>query len=249
MEFTIFKSFPELRYGLSKKKDGFMNVKISADPERHSIAAGNRKRFLDRRGVHSRVFTPYLVHGNEVAVISDKNWQEMIRADGFVTALPDLYLTITVADCFQIYLYDPVHQVVGLAHAGWRGVVKNIVKNMISVFRESFQSNPQEIFCALGPGIQKCHFVVRDDVINEFREFSQFVEVNSDSYTIDLPGIISYQAKKEGVSNIEISPQCTYCLADTYFSYRRDKPKIYEVMLAYIGTEREKSNYGLSSHR
>jgi len=35
--------------------------------------------------------------------------------------------------------------------------------------------------------------------------------------------------------NIEISPECTHCEQDKYFSYRRDKSEEVQAMVAYIG--------------
>jgi copper oxidase (laccase) domain-containing protein len=53
-------------------------------------------------------------------------------------------------------------------------------------------------------------------------------------YFVDLRGILEKQARYMEVSNIELHPDCTYCKADDYFSYRRDKPQHVQAMLAWI---------------
>ncbi|MDP3947760.1 MAG: laccase domain-containing protein, partial [bacterium] len=129
--FTLFRDPSWMRYGLSEKNDGFMNVKTVNDPARDAVALENRRRFFEREGAAGNIFIPYLVHGNEVRLVSDENWQEMPRADGFVTKTPGVVLTITVADCFPLYFCDPVQKAIGLAHSGWRGTVRNILGNMV----------------------------------------------------------------------------------------------------------------------
>ncbi len=244
MKFQIFEKFSELKYGLSEKEDGFLNSKILSDSSRDGIAQENRRKFFERNEIEGKIFVPYLTHSGNVAIINEKNYQERIKADGFITAAPDIFLTITVADCFPVYFYDPIKKVVGLAHCGWRGITKNIVKNVIVAFKESFLSEPADILMAIGPGIQRCHFTVKEDVIGNFKEYDEFIERNGEprttalrgkSYFIDLSGIISKQAKDERIVSIELSGQCVYCDFNKYFSYRRDKPKILEVMMAYIG--------------
>lgn len=235
MEFKIFKKFPKLRYGLSKKKDGFMNVKTSGNPEYDFTAKENRQRFFRWHNIDGAVFIPHLVHGSDALVVSKKNYKNMLRADGFITNSSNLFLTITVADCFPVYFYDPVKQVISIAHGGWRSITKGIVKNVISEFVKSFHSNPQDILLAIGPGLQKCHFIVGNDVISNFKGYKRFIKNKGEKYAIDLVGIITNQAQQEGILNIETLSHCTYCLGDIYFSHRRGRTTPPQVMFAYIG--------------
>lgn len=235
MEFGIFKKFNRLRYGLSEKEDGFMNVRPSGNQEYDLAAKENRQRFFKRHNIDGKIFIPRLVHSGNVMVVNEENYKERLKADGFVTDLSNLFLVITVADCFPMYFYDPIKQVIGIAHGGWKGIVKNITKNVISNFVESFHSNPQDILLTIGPGLQKCHFTVGDDVIDRFKNCKEFIESKGDKYAVDLVGIITNQARQEGITSIETSNDCTYCSADKYFSYRREKTSPLQVMLAYIG--------------
>lgn len=238
MKFSIFNNFPELRYGLSEKKDGSMNSPITIDHADHrALVAKNRKDFLSSAGIgHEKIVEPYLVHGSRAVVIDEKNYKEPHRADGFITDREEIALTITVADCFPLYVSDRVKRVVGLSHAGWRGITQGIVEHTIEAFVSAFGSDPKDIFLGIGPGIQKCHFEIRDDSIDKFKHYSSFVkEKGNGAYTVNLQGIIIEKAIQKGIRTIEAKSECTYCESETYFSYRRDKPNIPEVMLAYIG--------------
>ena len=239
MNFKVFSSFPELQYGLSEKSDGSM--RFVDNPKKDAVVGDNRRRFYEKYGINeSKVFTPRFVHSGRAELVGKDNLNDRIEADGFLNAVPGIVLTITVADCFPLYFYDPVKRVVSLAHAGWRGVVKNIVGNTIQRFKEAFGSNPNDILLAIGPGIQKCHFTVKSDVIDSFRDFphfqkyERFVAGGADLYNVGLEGIIKEQAKNVGVNKIESLSECTYCLSDRYFSYRRDKSDPLETMLAYL---------------
>ena len=240
--FEMFRPFVDVRHGLSEKKDGFMNVKTANDPARDAVALENRRRFFEREGATGNIFIPYLVHGSEVRLVSGENWQEMPRADGFVTNTPEIVLTVTVADCFPLYFYDPVRKAIGLAHSGWRGTVKNILGEMVKALGGHFGSRPEDLLLGIGSGIQKCHFSVRDDVLEQFKEYTDlaqekgyasFAARKGDEHFVDLRGILVRQAEEAGIKRVETVPDCTYCLADKYFSYRRDKPAIPEVMVAY----------------
>ncbi|MFP3361078.1 laccase domain-containing protein, partial [Planococcus sp. SIMBA_143] len=53
------------------------------------------------------------------------------KTDGIYTTNNDVLLTSCYADCVPLYFYAPSHGMIGLAHAGWKGTVKEIAKEMI----------------------------------------------------------------------------------------------------------------------
>lgn len=226
-------------YGASEKQDGDMGALSIAkwkDKKYKDICLQNRRIFLRKQGVQGNACFPLLRHGSKAVLVSERNYKKRIRSDGLVTAIANTFLFVTHADCFPIYFYDPVKNVAGLAHAGWRGVLGNITRSVISLFVESFGSRRNDILVAIGPGIQNCHFLVRENVIQLFRAYTQSVtQEGPKTWRVDLPAIIDGQAKAEGIETIESCAFCTFCMADVYFSFRRDKPRIPEVMISYIG--------------
>jgi len=52
---------------------------------------------------------------------------------------------------------------------------------------------------------------------------------------LNLAAVVREQLKRVGVKTARISSECTYCLQDRYFSFRRDKPKHIETIVAYVG--------------
>src|SRR5207244_7005375 len=95
-----------------------------------------------------------------------------LTADGLITNVPGLLLTIQTADCVPILLVDVKKKVVGAFHAGWRGTVKRIVEKGVGTMRAEFGSEPKNIHAAIGPCIAQCCYAVGDKVVDQFR--SQF---------------------------------------------------------------------------
>ena len=84
---------------------------------------------------------------------------------------------------------------------------------------------------------------VRDDVLGQFKGYVDLAREKGytdlavrqgDEYSVDLRGMLLRQAGEAGIKKVEATHECTHCLADKYFSYRRDKPRIPEVMVGYI---------------
>lgn len=88
--------------------------------------------------------------------------------DGLITNIPNITLSTFYADCVPLYFYDPIHRVIGLSHAGWRGTVDNIAKATIDKMQAEFNSKPEDIVCAIGPSICVNCYEVSKDVADEF---------------------------------------------------------------------------------
>lgn len=228
--------YKNLVWGVSEKSDG--NMKFNGD-ENDNLVAKNRKQFFTKFRVdYNKVVSADLQNRDNIKVADGGDAGEFIKnTDGLVTDEKNLFLTITVADCLPIYFFDSKKEVVGLVHIGWREAKKNIVSEMIKLMIKNFSSNPEDILIYIGPHIQKCHFEVRDDMINKFKEYKNAVIERDNKVFINLSEVVKMQLLEVGIlsKNIEISQECTYCSENKYFSYRRDKLKNLEAMVAYIG--------------
>jgi len=224
--FSIFKKYPKLIVALSEKSDGSM--KINGEEARQKRVLENRKNFLAKFNIASnQIITPELVHGKRIRVVDDKNKRKSIRkTDGLITKKPNVFLTITVADCLPVFIYDPVKKVVGLIHAGWRGLENQILKSAIDKISQEFGCNENNILVGIGPGISKCHFEVGREVLNKFKPFlRQCSEKRDGKNFLNLKKIAKIQLLEIGLKekNIEINQECTFCETKKYFSYRRQK--------------------------
>lgn len=232
----MFSKYKNLAWGMSGKKDGSMKF-LNNGHDKEVLE--NRQRFFNKLRVDCHnVVSADLRHGGNVKVVGQKHAGQTIKsADGLITAEKNLFLTITIADCLPVYFYDPEKKIIGVAHAGWQGVKENIVSRMVQIMVENFKSKYDNILVNVGAHIQKCHFEVKDDIAKKFKEYQDVIIQKRNKTFINLSRIVAVQLFDSGVSvdNVKTSQECTYCLDDKYYSYRRDGCKDIKAMIAYIG--------------
>ena len=230
----MLKSFPEIIFGLSEKKDGKMRLS-SREPD---VTALNRHNFLNYLGIDpEKMVSAVQADGVQVKVVGQEEVGAILAGvDVLITQEKGLALAIAIADCAPIYFYDPVKKVIALAHAGWRDVQGGIIDATIQAFQKNFQSEAKDLQVFVGPHLRACHFEVQSEVAEKFSSYPQFIINRAGKTYVDLAGIIMEQLLTAGLERekLEFSPECTYCEGKKYFSWRRDKPNEVEAMVAYI---------------
>ena len=222
---------------LSEKYHGGMSF------NRHeaSEVVRNRRRFLAECNLElTDCVSCELVHGAVVARVNaaDKGRgaaspdNAIAETDALITSEPGLILTTTHADCAPVYYYDKLQRTVGLAHAGWRGILAGLPGNVV----RAFGNRPEELQIAIGPTICAHHYPVEKDVADAFAErFGEDVLTRKTSQThLRLADAIRSDLTAAGVpiSNIEMPKACTYC-EPALSSWRRDRDDV-KPMLAFI---------------
>ena len=142
-------------------------------------------------------------------------------ADGLVTTNSNILLTLKVADCVPVYLYEPRKNMIGLVHSGWRGTVGKIVPNAIQLMQKN-GAETGEIRCFLGPAIGICCYEVGVEVAHKFDDEAK-MKLEDRKWKVGLHDQISLQLASSGIpeENIQTSDMCTYESQDCH-SYRRD---------------------------
>lgn len=179
--------FPWLVHGFSTRVGGFSraygkNALSLGFTKDDSAAAVKRNRSAFLGALHAAgtpdnppeaftLVTVRQVHSDIVRFI-DTPSELQLAGDGLITKTPGVLLAILTADCLPIILVDPRHYAVGVFHAGWRGTVKRIVEKGVGEMRRYFDSRPQELKAAIGPGIHGCCYEVGPEVRERFE--SQF---------------------------------------------------------------------------
>jgi len=167
----------------------------------------------------TKLSTIVQVHGNRILVRKDNSGQDIKEADGLITNLKNLPLTVRTADCCSIFLYAP-NNCIGLVHAGWRGTRKRIVQEAIKMMQQEYEVSPAQMKAALGPAIRKCCYQVSE----EFKDyFPRAVFFREGKYFLDLSLENVEQLTQMGLrqENIFDCGICTCCDIN-YFSYRRE---------------------------
>ena len=136
-------------------------------------------------------------------------------ADGLITREPELALVVFTADCVPVLLQGP--GVVAAVHAGWRGTAKGIAAKAA----REMGCAPEEIRAYIGPCIGPCCYEVGEEVRSAMREcMGREAEAFFHGRNIDLKGLNRRQLELAGVRQIDVSPACTYCSHEQYWSHR-----------------------------
>lgn len=233
-QFSIFNKYKNLITILSEKKDGSMRLFSSLTKKN----VENRKRFLKKVKIDSNLLvSAELVHEKKVKIVTKKTCGKIISGvDGLITTERDVFLSITTADCLPIFLYDFEKEIIGLIHGGWRSLAQGILLSTIEKFYK-LESKSQNILVGIGPSICQKHFEVKKDIFPFFNFFSSAISTKNKKIFLNLKEIAKIQLINLGLKeeNIEISSECTFCLSEKYFSFRREKPKIPQAMIAIFG--------------
>lgn len=174
------------------------------------------------------------VHGDTVKIVtSEDSLGDILKpvpyeADALVTTERLLPLIIYTADCMPILMQDARGGCVGACHAGWRGTVLDITGKTVRTMLTLTGSNPKCLTAAIGPGIGPCCFEAGSEVIQAVTDLlgddgRQFISPPEDGKAmIDLPAINKFLIMLSGVpeENISVSPECTYCNHEKYWSHR-----------------------------
>ena len=81
-------------------------------------------------------------------------------ADASYSSELGIVCAIMTADCLPIFVSKKDGTMVGIAHAGWRGLVSGIIENLI----KSFNSEGDNLVVHLGPAISNKCFEVGEEV-------------------------------------------------------------------------------------
>lgn len=168
---------------------GELNLGFTAEDSREAVV---RNRSLLAEAVSEDPATPLVAvrqfHSSVVhqATAADATRERPWRADGQLTDELGLLLGIQTADCIPVLVADRKRRVVGAFHAGWRGTVKRIVETGVGRMRLEFDSQPEDLIAAIGPGVGACCYAVGEEVLSEFEsQFPYARELFREVYSTD----------------------------------------------------------------
>ena len=200
---------------------------VGDDP---AAVANNRAALMAALGPQYQGQWLEQVHGNGVAVVSQAGPD--LAADGLVTTQAGLLLCIMTADCLPVLLAAPGGQVIGAAHAGWRGMAAGVIENTVAAMTEISGLPASEFTAWLAPAIGQCHFEVGEEVRDAFTEAKKggvdihaaFKPAAGGKYHADLAMLATGILGSCGVTGISGCGLCTACEPDRFFSHRRSAP-------------------------
>ena len=211
--------FTDRRGGVSSGIYASLNLRLHCDDDPENIRENYRR--LGKLIGCDRFVLGNQQHTDQIIRVSGKDAKRDVFdpvdyvADGLITREPELALVVFTADCVPVLLQGP--GVVAAVHAGWRGTAKGIVGKAV----REMECPPEEIRAFIGPSIGLCCYEVGDEVREAMTalmgaEAKPFFQ----DRRIDLKGLNRRQLELSGVCRVEVSPVCTYCQHEQYWSHR-----------------------------
>jgi len=188
------------------------------------------------------IVTAGQVHGNDILRVeaedagkgSSPDRPHLGVGDGLMTDAPGVTLLTLHADCQPILLVDPDRPAVAAVHSGWRGTVANIAGKAVAAMSMAYGSRPERMLAYLGPAIGGCCNEIGPEVTAAWRTLAASLEVDpepaitrpSTREHFDVPEANRRLLLAAGLmdEHIDVSPECTRCDTDRWFSHRGHGP-------------------------
>lgn len=210
------------------------DFRAGSSPKTHQDISDKREKFFKSLGLNIRnsVFLKQ-VHRAKIKKITKADQgkgaydyeSSIAETDAAITNLRDTPLCVLSADCLPLVFWHPRKDVIGIAHAGWRGLKAGIAFKTVQKIVRTYKCLPREIRVFFAPGIRACCYEV-DSLMKQ--HFKKHIFVFKNRLYLDLIKIAFSQLSDAGIKeeNIIDSGLCTKCNEDALFSFRgRDKKK------------------------
>jgi YfiH family protein len=226
LEFDLLSDYPKvvgnvfLRHGgTSKGAFSFLNLSDSVGDHPDSVKV-NKGLIKKALGVENLVFAKQQ-HGVNILEVTRDNLFKLEIADGLFTREKNIALAVTHADCQAAIFFDSENEIIGVVHAGWKGLLKNIYNKMVETL-EMEGAKREDLIVCISPSLGPDHAEFKNYKTEFPKEFWDFQE---EPFYFNLFEIARKQLRDAGVQegNIEIIEDCTFCNAKDCYSFRRDR--------------------------
>lgn len=161
------------------------------------------------------------VHG--VRVVNAAIASCLPEADASFSRVYGAVCTVMTADCLPVLFCNDAGTVVGVAHAGWRGLLGGVIEATVAAMEEA----PATMMAWLGPAIGPQAFEVGAEVRDVFvahnpQSARAFTSRPGEKWLADIYQLAKQRLQALGIVRIYGGDFCTYTDAERFFSYRRD---------------------------
>lgn len=214
------------RGGVSRSPFATLNMGHTVGDDLVAVEVNHQRALAALGWRREDVVTGYLVHGARVALVGPADRGRVHPAtDALLTADPGVALMLRFADCVPVLLYERRRRVIGLAHAGWRGVVAGVLPATVTTLVEAFDCRPSDLWAGVGPSIGPCCYEIGPEIVEQVS-----LAVNGGAplrrengrLHLDLWAAVRLQLEAAGVEQVEVAELCTACHSGDWFSHRAE---------------------------
>jgi copper oxidase (laccase) domain-containing protein len=148
-----------------------------------------------------------------------------------VSAVPGVALAVLTADCAPVAFASP-EGVIGVAHAGWRGLIAGVVGATVSAMR---RLGATSIVASIGPCIHsECYAFGPADLDAMASVFGPTVRsVTSDGrVALDVPTTVRVAVERAGALLVADAGVCTAC-SNQHWSWRARQDRHRQATVAW----------------
>lgn len=226
------------RGGVSTGEYGSFNLGAFCGDDAARVAE-NRRRLCRALSVDEEaLLVPRQVHADRVVAI-DAAWMQQSAeereasldgCDALITALPDVAVAVTTADCTPVVLVDPIAGVVAAVHAGWRSTALRIAGRTVEKMETLYGCRAADIRATVFPCIGQSAYPVGEEVIRAVAragvdpdEVAIRANTGESLYYLDLAATNRRMLIQSGLpeEQIERTSECTFTRNHLFFSARR----------------------------
>jgi len=236
---------PGIKHGFFTRRGGVsggvyqsLNCGFNSQDKQENVAE-NRRRAAGWFGLpDAALFTPAQHHSADVVVLDAPWGSETPKGDAIITRRKGSAIGVLTADCGTVLFYDPQAQIIGAAHAGWRGALGGVLQNTVDAMVK-LGAKAENIIAASGPSISPQNYEVGDEFRAEFlkqradnsRYFTPWTgkthnlnakgeAAPAKSWRCDLWAYIHDRLAEKGVQTEDLRI-CTYADEARFYSFRR----------------------------
>jgi YfiH family protein len=158
------------------------------------------------------------VHGTDCVYVDEHDAAAAPEADAMWTDRSGLALAILTADCVPVVLWADDASVIGVAHAGWRGLCAGVVESLVA----AIPVPADQLSAWIGPCISQPCYEVGEEVWSQFSQLSADVLAPSDTADkrlLDLAATVEHRLGKANVKYVSQSSLCSFS-DRRFYSYR-----------------------------
>ena len=195
------------------------NLAIHVNDNKENVIA-NRKILKDRFNLP---IEPVRINQTHSSICIDAALtNKVIEADASYSSKAGIVCGIMTADCLPVFVSKKNGSMVGIAHAGWRGLISGVIENLI----RSFNTNGDNLLVHLGPAISKKCFEVGEEVkslyLSKNINFERSFAIKDNKNYLDLYDAARVILESFQINSISGGDRCTFNESSDFFSYRRD---------------------------
>jgi polyphenol oxidase len=216
------------RGGVSEGLYSSLNCGYGSGDQPDNVRENRRRAAAEFDLGETDLLTLHQIHSTDVLTVGAERWTSpgAPKADALVTDRPGVALGVLAADCAPVLFADVDAQVIGAAHAGWKGALGGVVDTTIAAM-EKLGARRDRIRAGIGPCIGldsyevgpefPAPFVAQDEANGAFFRPARRVG----HFMFDLAGYLVHRLTLAGVA-VNATGHDTLAASDDFFSYRRN---------------------------